>query len=111
MTPAIAAQRLLFGTGLGMILATGLGLISRLIEFNSLGPELMIPIFGFTFLVLGYFTGKGEGPLKDWFPLESRDKMVLRLENEISTLEKDSHLGDAWAKLEETMLSKELEEE
>jgi hypothetical protein len=111
MTPAHAAKRLLIGTGFGLLLATGLALISGMMKFSQPDLGIAIPVLGIICLVLADFTGKGKGPLSRWFPLEDKVAMAARIENKVVEIEKDSHLGDAWARLEETMLSKELEEE
>ncbi len=111
MTPAHAAKRLLVGTGFGLLLATGLALISGMMKFSQPDLGIAIPILGIACLVLADITGKGKGPLSRWFPLEDKAAMTARIENEVAEIEKGSHLGDAWARLEETMLSKELEEE
>ena len=111
MTPAHAAKRLLIGTGFGLILATGLALISGMMKFSQPDLGLIIPILGVVCLGLADSTGKGKGPLSRWFPLEDKADMEARVGNEVAGVKKDSHLGDAWARLEKTMLSKELEEE
>ena len=111
MTPAHAAKRLLIGTGFGLILATGLALISGMMKLSQPGLGIVVPILGVVCLGIADMTGKGKGPLSLWFPLENKAEMEARVENEITGIKKDSHLGDAWARLEETMLSKELEEE
>ena len=111
MTPAHAAKRLLIGTGFGLILATGLALISGMMKFSQPDLGIIIPIIGIVCLGLANLTGKGKGPLSRWFPLEDKAAMEARVENEVKGIKKDTHLGDAWARLEETMLSNELEEE
>jgi len=111
VTPAHSAKRLLIGTGFGLFLATGLALISGIMKFSQPDMGLIIPALGILCLLLADSTGKGRGPLSQWFPLENESEMAARVENDVIEIEKDSHLGDAWARLEETMLSKELEEE
>ena len=56
-------------------------------------------------------TGRGEGPLADFFPNENDANMAARVELEINQEIQDSDVGNAWAKLEHSMLSKELEQE
>ena len=111
MTPAKSAQRLLLGTGLGLLLASGFGLISGVISLQSPSAGFLVPLFGFIFLVLAQLTAKGEGPLSELFPNENSSSMAKRVESELTQEKKDADVGSAWAKLEHTMLSRELEEE
>lgn len=111
ITPAKSAQRLLLGTGLGLILAGGFGLISGVVSIDGPSIGFVIPFFGLIFVVLSGPTGRGEGPLADFFPNENDANMAARVELEINQQFHDSDVGNAWAKLEHSMLSKELEEE
>ena len=79
------------------------------IEDPSIG--FIIPFFGLIFVGLSGPTGRGEGPLTDFFPNENDTNMAARVESDINQQIQDSDVGNAWAKLEHSMLSKELEEE
>ena len=79
------------------------------IEDPSIG--FIIPFFGLIFVGLSGPTGRGEGPLADFFPNENDTNMAARVESDINQQIQDSGVGNAWAKLEHSMLSKELEEE
>ncbi len=111
MTPAKSAQRLLLGTGLGLFLAGGFGLISGVIAIDKLGIGFIVPIFGLILIALSSPTGRGEGPIAGFFPDENDSNMASRIEGEINLQIQDADVGNAWAKLEHSMLSKELEEE
>tara|TARA_B110000444_G_C18850916_1_gene605511 strand:- start:6499 stop:6834 length:336 start_codon:yes stop_codon:yes gene_type:complete len=111
MTPAIRAQRLLLGTGLGLLLASGMALISGVISIEEPEIGFIFPLIGLILLVLAGPTGKGQGPLGSLFPNESNDSMAMRIETDLMSNKRDDDVGNAWAKLEHTMLSKELEEE
>lgn len=111
MSPAKSAQRLLLGTGLGLILASGLALVSGALEVEKPGIGFIIPLVGIILLGLSGPTGRGEGPLGTMFPNENESEMVNRIENELTGSKKEDDVGNAWAKLEHTMLTKELEED
>ena len=111
MTPASSARRLLFGTGLGLFLAGGFGLISGVIAIETPSLGFLVPLIGIILIGLSYPTGRGEGPLEKWFPNENNEAMAVRVESDLSQEMQDADVGNAWAKLEHSMLSKELEEE
>ena len=111
MSPAKSAQRLLIGTGLGLILASGLALISGALDVEQPEIGFVVPLFGLILLALSVPTGRGEGPLAGFFPDENKSAMTDRVESELTNSKKEDDVGNAWAKLEHTMLSKELEEE
>ena len=99
------------GTGLGLVLAGGFGLISGVISIDEPKTGFVIPILGLIFIGLSGPTGRGEGPLADFFPNENDANMATRVESDIIQQMQDADVGNAWAKLEHSMLSKELEEE
>ena len=99
------------GTGLGLVLAGGFGLISGVISIDEPNTGFVIPILGLIFIGLSGPTGRGEGPLADFFPNENDANMATRVESDINQQMQDADVGNAWAKLEHSMLSKELEEE
>jgi len=112
MTPAASAQRLLFGTGLGLILASGLALGSGQLSLTNPGVlTIVIPALGIFCLILAPIAGKGNGVLATIFPDENKATMVSRVETELNWAKKDTEIGNAWAKLEESVLSKDIEEE
>ena len=111
MTPASSAQRLLLGTGLGLLLAGGFGLISGIISIEEPSMGFLIPMIGIVAIGLSGPTGRGEGPLANWFPKENDALMATRVENDLTQQMQDTEVGSAWAKLEHSVLSKEIEEE
>lgn len=112
MTPAASAQRLLFGTGLGLILASGLALGTGLLSFTN--PSVLsvaIPVIGVFSLILAPIAGRGDGFLGSMFPNEDKTAIVSRVEADLAWVKKDADIGDAWAQLEESVLSNDIEEE
>ena len=69
MTPAESAYKLLMGTGLGLLFATGLGFISGSITIDRIGVAYLIPMAGLISIFLGNLTKKGEGPISKLFPV------------------------------------------
>jgi len=110
MSPASSAKRILLGTGLGLVLATGLGLMSGMLSLTDFGPALIIPGLAILSVYLASSLEKG-GALSNLFPDESRKEMVSRVEADLILQQKDLQITNAWANLEESMLSNELEQE
>ena len=111
MTPAGSAYKLLMGTGLGLLFATGLGFISGSITIDRIGVAYLIPMAGLISIFLGNLTKKGEGPLSKLFPVETEFEMKSRVEADLMINKNDDNIGNAWARLEHSMLSKELGEQ
>ena len=111
MTPASSARRLLLGTGLGLFLAGGFGLISGVIHLDEPSIGFVIPLLGLILIALSGPTGRGEGPLSNWFPNEDSESLAVRVEAYLMQEKQEDDVGNAWAKLEHSMLSKELEGE
>ena len=88
MTPAKNAQRLLLGTGLGLILASGLALISGVFTVENPNVGVIVPLVGIILLALSGPTGRGEGPLGEIFPDENDSIMTNRIENELNKHQK-----------------------
>jgi len=93
------------------VLAGGFGLVSGIISIEEPSIGFVIPLLGLIFVGLSSPTGRGEGPLADFFPNENDASMAARVESDINLQMQDADVGNAWAKLEHSMLSKELEEE
>jgi hypothetical protein len=111
MTPSIKAGRILIGCGSGLVFATGLAMISGVITSDINSASSLIPVAAIVFLLIGWITISGKGPLIAWFPNEIDSDVVVRIEKEVSASEKEEKMGGAWAKLEATVLEKKIEEE
>jgi hypothetical protein len=109
--PADAASRLLAATGLGLILATGFGLQQQMIDLNKIGVGWVIGISGLILIAISTLVAKGDGPLAKSFPLENDIDMANRVRDDIEEIEKDSSMGNAWAKLEATVLEQDISEQ
>ena len=111
MTPSIKAGRILIGCGSGLVFATGLAMVSGVITSELNSASSIIPFAAIIFLLLGWITKSGKGPLVAWFPNEIESEVVARIEKEVSESEKEEKMGGAWARLEATVLDEKLEEE
>lgn len=109
--PADAASRLLMATGLGLILATGFGLQQQMLDLNKIGIGWAIGISGLLLIGLSTLVAKGDGPLAKSYPLESDIEMASRVKEDVEEIEKDSSMGNAWAKLEATVLEQDILEQ
>ena len=109
--PADAASRLLMATGLGLILATGFGLQQQMLDINKVGIGWVIGISGLILIGLSSLVAKGDGPLAKAYPLENEIEMASRVKEDVEEIEKDTSMGNAWAKLEATVLEQDISEQ
>jgi hypothetical protein len=86
-------------------------MISGVITSDINSASSLIPVAAIVFLLIGWITISGKGPLIAWFPNEIDSDVVVRIEKEVSASEKEEKMGGAWAKLEATVLEKKIEEE
>lgn len=122
-TPATAARRIIFGTGLGLLIVSGLifsmGLLppttcesinSDCVNTNSLG--WFIPIFGILFTSIGLLLFKNPDLLDVYFPnLDEESRKIIHENQHLEEQLEDSKSRTAWASLEKKLLSEKFEEE
>ena len=122
-TPATVARNIFLGTGLGLMVVTGLlfsmGFLPpencasetlNCISTNSLG--WLIPLLSFIFLFLGILIRQKPEIFDNIFPNLSEEKRKANLEK--SFLEEhlqDSKSSSAWTSLEKKLLIEKYEEE
>lgn len=109
--PSDAATKLLFGTGVGLLLVAGFGFIEgrATIEEPSIG--WLFILIGLLALVLGKSLNDGNGPLARAFPDESAEQLASRVRDDINESIKAASVGSAWAELEANVLEQELSEQ
>ena len=109
--PAKAAQRILLGKGVGLFLVSFMALQEgRLPLYSNIGWS--IPIAAIVAIVIGFMIPQqpdSKKRLARWFPALDESSIGEDIKNVVSS-EEDGDVGGAWAKLEEAMLSSELEE-
>jgi hypothetical protein len=122
-TPATAARRIILGTGLGLLIVSGLifslGLLppttcesasSSCVNTNSLG--WFIPLFGILFTTLGGLLWKKPDLLGKLFPdLDEGKRQILYEGAFLEEQLEDSKSRTAWASLEKKLLVEKVEEE
>tara|TARA_Y100000758_G_C15970247_1_gene392935 strand:- start:487 stop:834 length:348 start_codon:yes stop_codon:yes gene_type:complete len=110
--PAKAARRILLGTGVGLFLVSFMALREgRLPLYSNIGWS--IPIAAIVAIVIGFMIPQqpdSKKRLARWFPALDESSIGEDIKNVVSSEEEDGDVGGAWAKLEEAMLSSELEE-
>ena len=109
--PSKAASRLFYGTGFGLILVCGFGLIQGRMELENLSIGHVLLFIGLACIACGKLLSQKAGFLASYFPGEDEYDMRDRIETEINEIQNDSIVGDAWAKLESEVLEKEISEE
>ena len=122
-TPAIAARRIFLGTGLGLLIITGLLLTMNLlppVECDSSNSECistnlfgwLIPIIGIIFVMCGCLLWHNPAFFNKLFPnLDAESRQKSHEEIIIQEQLEDSKSSNAWVSLEEKLLSKSVEEE
>ena len=110
--PAAAAQRLLLGSGLGLLLVSGLSFQRGMLGVDQFSIGWLIPIAAATCIGIGLSMGNGKtGLLSGLFPDEDRDDLVERVQEQVELEEKEANIGGAWAQLEVELLTTEVGED
>nr|ADD93250.1 hypothetical protein [uncultured archaeon MedDCM-OCT-S08-C82] len=109
--PSVAVERLLYGTGVGLLLGIGFGLqTGRSFGSTSLALELFI-VLAVGCFVLGWMLGNGSGPLARWFSHETEDAMAKRVRSDIEEVHRSEDVTAKWAEMEAKVLTEDLGEE
>ena len=106
MTPAERAKKLLLGTGLCLVFVFAIGLSNDRFTLASLDTGWLFLIFGLAMIGLSFTSGS----FSSRFPDESDEEMTDRVHNDVSETKREASVGDAWASLEQNVLTNELSE-
>lgn len=106
-SPARAARRLIVGSGLGLVLVTGLALQKGLLDPSQPSFDLIVPFAALCLLLIGTM---GQDSISRFLPDEAEGDVVTRMNQEVAVESKTGDVGDAWARLEADLLSKEVRE-
>ena len=110
--PAAAAQRLLLGSGLGLLLVSGLSFQRGMLGVDQFSFGWLIPIAAATCIGIGLSMSNGKtGLLSGLFPDEDQDDLVARVQEQVELEDKEENIGGAWAQLEVELLTTEVGED
>ena len=109
--PSVAVERLLYGTGVGLMLGTGFALQSGR-GFGGQPPFLeMFLFFAVACFALGWTLSRGMAPLANWFSSETEEAMSARVRTDIDEIQRSEEVASKWAELEAKVLTQDLGEE
>jgi len=109
--PAIAATRLFYGTGVGLLLGVGFALQAGRLPQTQ--PPVLLAFFGLALVLIGagWSVSNGVGPLARRFSYETDDEMASRVKEEIDDVQHSESVNAKWAALEANVLVKDLRQE
>ena len=122
-TPASAARRIIFGTGLGLIVISGLLFTMNFLPPVSCSSEeidcistnflgWLIPIFGILFFNIGVLMFFKPNLFGTFIPDTAYEERRNKFEKELLEEEsEDSRSNETWASLEKKLLTSKIEEE
>jgi hypothetical protein len=109
--PNKAANRILLGTGFGMILICGFAIIEERMVIDKLGVGHLFLSAGIICLVVARLLNYNASFLMSIFPNETEAELTQRVSDEVNQITRDSRVGNAWAALESKVLAEEIIEE
>ena len=109
--PSKAANRVLLGTGLGLILVCGFAITEQRMTLDEIGVGHVFLLTGVVFLILSRLVNYESSALAQYFPNETEEEMKTRILDELSQAERENKVGNAWAELESKVLTSEIAQE
>jgi hypothetical protein len=109
--PSKAANRVLLGTGLGLILVCGFAITERRMALDEIGVGHVFLLTGIVLLILSRLVNYQTSVLAQYFPNETEEEMKTRIQDELSQAERENKVGNAWAELESNVLTSEIAQE
>ena len=106
--PSKAANRILLGTGFGLILVCGFAIIEERMVVNELGFGHLFFLIGVLCLVMSKQLDYETSFLTSIFPNETESQLEQRVSDELNQITRDNRVGDAWAELESKVLAEEI---
>jgi len=106
--PSKAANRILLGTGFGLILVCGFAIIEGRMIVNELGFGHLFLLIGMLCLVMARLLNYETSFLTSIFPNETESQLEQRVSDELNQITRDNRVGNAWAELESKVLAEEI---
>ena len=106
--PSKAANRILLGTGFGLILVCGFAIIEERMVVNELGFGHLFLLIGMLCLVMARLLNYETSFLTSIFPNETESQLEQRVSDELNQITRDNRVGNAWAELESKVLAEEI---
>ena len=106
--PSKAANRILLGTGFGLILVCGFAIIEERMIVNGLGFGHLFFLIGVLCLLMGRLLNYETSFLTGIFPNETESQLEQRISDELNQITRDNRVGNAWAELESKVLAEEI---
>lgn len=109
--PAVAVTRMLYGSGIGVLLGVGFALQSGHTIGREPSAQLGFLLLALLMLLSAWSLSRGIGPLAQRFSDETDGDMAKRVKAEIHEVQRSEHVSSKWAHLEAKVLTKEIGEE
>ena len=109
--PNRAASRILAGTGFGLFLVAGFGLIEGRSQWDSFSIAHLFIILGLLCILISKSLFNNNSPLSSIFPNESDEQLRERVSDEVNDINRSQALGSAWAELETKVLEQDFADE
>ena len=109
--PSKAANRILLGTGFGMMLICGFAIVEERMIVNHLGIGHLFFLTSIICLIMSRLLSYDSSFLTNIFPDETEEELKQRVSNEVNQTAQDNRMGSAWAELESKILSDEIIDE
>ena len=106
--PSKAANRILLGTGFGLILVCGFAIIEERMIVNGLGFGHLFFLIGVLCLLMARLLNYETSFLTGIFPNETESQLEQRISDELNQITRDNRVGNAWAELESKVLAEEI---
>ena len=107
--PSKAANRILLGTGFGLILICGFAIIEERMVVTEIGFGHLFLLIGIICLIMSKLLSYETSFLSTMFPNETVAELKQRVDQDMNQLSHENRVGNAWAELESKVLTDEID--